>query len=76
MIGRDWGISARTAHWLYTTTVRPILSYVAPVWIKELDKKKYVQDLQVQRLACIMITGAMLSTPTAGMETLLGLEPI
>ena len=77
MIGRDWGITPKTAYWLYTTTVRPILAYGAIVWINSVDRTKIFLMLQkVQRLACLMITGAMPSTPTAGMEVLLGLPPI
>ena len=77
LMGRDWGISPVTAHWLYTTTVRPILSYGAIVWAGSLDKSRNLEQMRkVQRMACLMITGAMPSTPTAGMETLLGLEPI
>ena len=42
-----------------------------------LDKTNLFLEMQkVQRMACLMITGAMPSTPTAGMETLIGLPPI
>ena len=77
MIGRDWGISPKTAYWLYTTTVRPILAYGSVVWINSVERTRiFIMLQQVQRMACLMITGAMPSTPTAGMETLLGIPPI
>ena len=77
MISKDSGLNPETAHWLYTTTVRPILAYGALVWAHSLDKTNLFLEMQkVQRMACLMITGAMPSTPTAGMETLIGLPPI
>ena len=63
--------------WLYTAIVRPILTYGAVVWIGCLRRKKIVKELvKLQRMACLMVTGAMRSTPTAGMEVLLGLQPL
>ena len=51
--------------------------YGSLVWIAGVKsaviKKKLVKT---QRLACSMITRAMRSTPTAGIEALLGLEPL
>jgi hypothetical protein len=35
-----------------------------------------VSFVQLQRLACLAITGAMKTTPTAAMEVLLGLPPL
>ena len=77
MIGKRWGLSPKVTHWLYTAIVRPMLTYGAVVWINCLNKKGLTEDLRkVQRLALKMITGCMHSTPTAGMETLLGMTPI
>ena len=54
-----------------------MLTYGSVVWINCLAKKGLVDELRkVQRLALKMITGCMHSTPTAGMETLLGIPPI
>ena len=77
MVGKDWGINPKTVKWLYTTTVRPILAYGALVWVGSLQRAEIISKLQkVQRMALLMMTRAMASTPTAGMETLLGLMPI
>ena len=57
--------------------VRPMLTYGSVVWVSCLDKKGPRDQLRkVQRLACKMITGGMHSTPTAGTETLLGMDPM
>ena len=57
--------------------VRPILAEGALVWAHSLKKTKLSLQLQkVQCMACLMITGAMPSTPTVGIITLLGLPPI
>ena len=63
--------------WLYKAIVRPILMYGAIVWIGSLRKKRIIKELvKMQRLACLMVTGAMRSTPTAGMEVILGIQPL
>ena len=77
MVGHNWGLNPKTTHWLYTAIVRPVLTYGSVVWTTSLEKKGNNNILtKVQRLACKMITGCMHSTPTAGMEILLGLKPI
>ena len=77
MVGKQWGLNPKTTHWVYTSIVRPLLTYGSVVWATGLDKKGNKLILtRIQRLACKMITGSMHSTPTAGMEILLGLRPI
>ena len=77
MLGKRWGLSPMITSWLYTAIVRPMLTYGSVVWINCLAKKGLVDELRkVQRLGLKMITGCMHSTPTAGMETLLGIPPI
>ena len=77
MLGKQWGLSPKVTNWLYTAIVRPILSYGAIIWFTSLEVKQNRDRInRVQRLACKMITGGMRSTPTAGMEILLGMTPI
>ena len=58
------GLSPKTCKWIYTTVVRPILSYSATVWVKELDNKNNLKKLEkVRALALRVITGAFSSTP-------------
>ena len=77
MIGRRWGLKPKYTHWLYTSIVRPIVTYGAVVWAHSTERKTITKKLEkVQRLACLMITGGMKSTPTKGMETILNLPPL
>ena len=76
-IGKSWGLNPRQALWIYTAIIRPILAYAAVVWINATNSSTLVAMLQkVQRLACITITSAYPSTPTAALEVLLQLPPI
>ena len=64
-------------NWLYTAVVRPITSYGAVLWTKKLEENKVIKDLcKFQRKACLMITNASCSTPTAGMEAVLSMRPL
>jgi ribonuclease HI len=64
-------------HWSYMAIIRPIISYAALVWWPK-TKQKAAQALllKIQRLACLSITGAMKTCPTAAMEALLDLLPL
>jgi len=64
-------------HWLYTRVIRPFILHGALVWWpKAMQKTTKTQLGRIQRIACLAITGAMKSTPTAAMETLLNLTPL
>ena len=77
LIGRHWGLNPRVMSWLYTAVVRPITSYGAVLWAKKLEENKVILDLRkFQRKACLMITNASCSTPTAGMEAVLSMRPL
>lgn len=77
MVGRRWGLSPRVVKWAYTAIVRPLMEYCVVAWSPALVKSTYVKRLtKVQRLACLMITGAQSSTPTAALQCILGLTPI
>ena len=77
LVGKTWGLSPRTNAWVYTAIVRPLITYGAVAWVGCLRSSKVKKLLcKVQRLACVMITSAMRSTPTAGMEILLGFPPL
>ncbi|CAL4077635.1 unnamed protein product, partial [Meganyctiphanes norvegica] len=76
-IGKSWGLKPRQALWIFTAIIRPILAYAAVIWINATNSRTLVAMLQkVQRLACITITSAFPSTPTAALETLLQIPPI
>lgn len=75
--GRSWGVSPELMLSMYRTTVRPIMEYAMWIWWSKTDLKKSQNKLNaIQRLACLSVTGAMRSTPTAAMEAILGLTPL
>jgi ribonuclease HI len=77
LIGKTWGLSPGKARWIYTTMVRPILSYGCLVWIRATLVQTNVNILRkVQRLACVMMTSAQRSAPTAALEVMMDLRPV
>jgi hypothetical protein len=64
-------------HWLYTRVIRPSILHAPLDWWPKVKKKTTKIHLgRIQRMACLTITGAMKSTPTAAMEVLLNLTPL
>jgi ribonuclease HI len=77
VFGKTWGLTPKSLRWLYTMVVRPIITYGSLVWWKRAQKVTVISKLcHLQRLACLGITGAFCTTPTAAMEMLLGLTPL
>jgi hypothetical protein len=77
MYGKRWGLRPSMLHWLYTRVIRPSILYAALVWWPKVKQKSTKNQLgRIQRMACLAITGAMKSTPTAAMEVLLNLTPL
>lgn len=77
MFGRKWGLNPRMIHWIYNAMVIPIVTYASLVWWPRTLLRDCKMALgKVQRMACLGITGAMTTTPTAAMETLLNLPPL
>jgi hypothetical protein len=75
--GRRWGLRPRVVYWLYTSVVRPTITYASVVWWSGCDTARAKQLLgTIQRLACLGIMGAMRITPTSAMEALVGLPPL
>ena len=77
IIGVTWGVNPRQVKWIYTSIVRPILSYGCVVWINALSIKQNCTKLEkVQRLAIKLMTGAYPGTPLSAMEAALDLPPL
>ncbi|XP_039958501.1 uncharacterized protein LOC120773580 [Bactrocera tryoni] len=57
--------------------VRPIVTYGAVVWAPKAEQTTVALKLsKLQRLACVCMTGAMRTCPTAALEALLELTPL
>jgi hypothetical protein len=57
--------------------VRPIITYAATVWWPKTEVTTVRTKLNsLQRLVCLGTTGAITTTPTAAMETILNLTPL
>ncbi|XP_055715172.1 uncharacterized protein LOC129809388 [Phlebotomus papatasi] len=77
MIGKTWGLSPKVMHFIYTQVVRPVIGFASVVWWPRVKLKCTVEALnRFQRHACLAITGALRSTPTAALEVLLNLLPL
>jgi ribonuclease HI len=77
MVSRTWGLSPNMAMWLYKQVVLPRIMYGSVVWWHRAKIKSYADKLNsVQRLAMLMCTGAMKSTPTLALNVALDLSPI
>jgi ribonuclease HI len=75
--GSSWGLAPRISHWLYTSVVRPILTYGCLVWWTALSKVTARKRLTtVQRSACVGVSGALRTTPTEALECMLDLTPL
>ena len=69
-----WGLGPKVVHWLYVVIVRLTTSFASLVWWPRCQTASTKNKLsQVQKLACLGITGAFRTTPTGAMEVLVGL---
>ncbi|XP_052744146.1 uncharacterized protein LOC128199286 [Bicyclus anynana] len=76
-VGRTWGIKPKVIKWIYTAIILPRVLYGATVWWHRAAIKSNSKELtKVQRLASLMISGAIRTTPSAALEVLLGLYPL
>ncbi|ODM87276.1 hypothetical protein Ocin01_19403, partial [Orchesella cincta] len=76
-VSTKWGISPRLVKWIYVAVVRPALIYGSVGWVTAVDKICNVGCLEkVQRMALLYITGALSTTPTKALESLMGILPI
>ncbi len=64
-IGRAWGLSPKMTLWLYKRVIIPKITHAAVARWDIMDIALARFELQhLQRTACIMITGAIRTTPT------------
>jgi hypothetical protein len=74
--GATWGLRPKVVYWLYVPIIRPSITFASLVWwpgCQTASAKKRLST--IQRLACLGITGAMRTTPSA-LEVLTCLLPL
>ena len=75
--GKTWGCKPSILRWLYTMIVIPSVKYWAIAWVDKTFLSTAKASLsKVQRLACLCITGATSTAPTAALEKILQLAPL
>ena len=76
-LGVTWGPSPRMLLWAFQSLIVPSLTYGSVIWAhRDLNKSILGKLSQLNRLAAIMTSPIRKSTPTAGLEVILGLKPI
>eukprot|EP00116_Pleurobrachia_bachei_P001378 sb/3461640/ len=70
-VGKQWGITPKTAEWIYTAVVRPNMEYGIEITNSILKNKKMANKLRsTQGRALKMVTGALVTTATADLNIL------
>ena len=71
-IGTNWGLSPQSVLWLYNVVVEPYLLYGATFWWTVTHTDTHIKHLdKVRRTAALLITGALPTTPTKALFTML-----
>ena len=75
--GTEMGLKPAMMRWIYLMVVRPMVNYASFVWWRKSREATTFAILQkIQRLACLLTTGAMKSAPTVALEAMLDLPPL
>jgi hypothetical protein len=75
--GTVWGLRPRVVCWLYTSIIRPSITFASLIWWNGCQTSTAKKQLsRVQRLDCLGITGAMRTIPTRATEALTCLPPL
>ncbi|KAL1446330.1 hypothetical protein WDU94_005475 [Cyamophila willieti] len=76
-VGKTWGLTPSITRWIYTSIVRPRITYASCIWWEKTEQSTVQGALEsVQRSALLMISGAMNTAPTMALEVILGLPPL
>ena len=77
IIAKKWGLSPKLTLWILNAIVRPILTYGSCVWwpVLSLQMTRAAFD-RVFRSVCLGITGALKSTPTDALFTIIGVTSL
>ena len=71
-----YGPKPKLQRWVYTSIIRPKISYAALTWVPYLDKKGITILKKLNRLACMSLTPTTRSTPQASLEIMYNIAPI
>ena len=76
-VGQQWGLKPKVINTIFTSMVRPIMSYGIVSWFKASTKQCNIRKLNsVQALANRMTMAAQRSVPTDGLNIILNMLPI
>ena len=76
MVGKTWGLTPSKILWIYTAIVRPTLSYGCLIWAHKIPKTLVDSLRRLQRMCIKLMMPCLRSTPTAGLEVMLGIKPL
>ncbi|QQP37800.1 Uncharacterized protein FKW44_018195, partial [Caligus rogercresseyi] len=78
VIGQKWGLTSDKILWLYEAMIRPIITYGCLIWGHSITAKKDgIRKLKsIQRKVLLGMTQTLRSTPTSGLEAVLGITPL
>ena len=75
-IARTWGPTPEKMLWIWTTVVRPAITYGSYIWATKLTKAQKDRLNKIQRLALMQLGNFRFTTPEAGLNVALGQIPL
>ena len=75
-ISRTWGPTPEKMLWIWNTIVKPAITYASYVWGTSLTKTQKDKLNKIQRLGLMQLGNFRYSTPTTGLEIILGQMPL
>lgn len=77
MVSKHWGLKPKVMLWIYNQIIKPRVTYGSIIWWHAAKKNQNRNKLKcIQRMALMLTTGAVRSTPTSALEALLNVIPL
>jgi hypothetical protein len=77
LFNQRWGLKPNMVMWLYQTVIKPMVTYGSLLWWNRAQQGNNKSILaQIQRMACVAISGALRTAPTVALEAMLDLLPL
>jgi len=76
LVGKHWGLDNEKIMWIHNIIVKPMVTYGALVWAHRIDKSSVDKLRSLQRQPLQSMARTLRSTPTRGMEAILGILPL